>query len=355
MKQRFIYLALTVTLFVSCEEYYKPTLEVVPPLLVVEAHLTNDLKQNFVRLSKSEDFYNVNQREEVKDANVYLEEVGGPTSLAVERETGYFTFKQTPVAGKKYLLRISYQDDIYESDVVIMPPLPGIDTLYTNYKIEKAYRKDSFGKLNQIQIPSREICIDAPITSELQYYRFTYQAVLQWTYTTKAAPGVQPVTYYGWVWKYDNGQFNITGPKEFSVSTQVKNYPILSLAYDKNVYLYEYDQSAMGWIINIDQYGISRESYKMHEKLNQQFSAEGSLFEPILTQVYGNIHCKTDSSKIALGFFDLNSYSQYRYFINLGLNENSKVIQRRLNRFAYIPKDTLISVDTIPEFWESNY
>lgn len=353
MKQRFIYLALIVMLFVSCEEYYKPTLEVVPPLLVVEAHLTNDLKQNFVRLSKSEDFYNVNQSEEVKDANVYLEEVGGPTSLAVEKETGYFTFSQTPVAGKKYRLRISYQKDIYESDMVTMPPLPGIDTLYTNYKIEKSYRKDSFGKLHQIQIPSREICIDAPITNELQYYRFTYQAVLQWSYSKRI--GIQSTTYFGWVWKYDNGLFNITGPKEFSVSTQVKNYPILSLAYDKNVYLDGYDQSPMGWIINIDQYGITRESYKMHEKLNKQFSAEGSLFEPILSQVYGNIHCRTDSSKIALGFFDLNSYRQYRYFINLGYNESSKVIQRRLNRYEYIPRDTSFTVNYPPKFWESNY
>ena len=354
MKQRFIYLALIVMFFASCEDYYKPKLDVVPSLLVVEAHLTNDQNQNFIRLSKSQDFYNTGKAEKINDAKVYLIEVEGQTTLADERETGYFTFPQTPVAGKKYMLRISYQTDIYESDVVIMPPLPKIDSLYTNYKVEKSFQKDYFNVLQRVQTPSREICIDAPITNVLQYYRFTYQAVLQWMYSPKAVPFVQPITYYGWIWKHDNGLFNITGPKEFSVSTQVKNYPILSLALDYTLYLDSVQQSGMGWILIIDQYGISKESYKMHEKLNQQFSAEGSLFEPILTQVYGNIHCKTDASKIALGFFDLNSYRQYRYFLNLGWNENSKVIQRRLTRTMNIPKDTLFKLNTRPAFWEFN-
>ena len=122
MKQRFIYLALIVMFFASCEDYYKPKLDVVPGLLVVEAHLTNDQNQNFIRLSKSQDFYNTGKAEKINDAKVYLIEVEGQTTLADERETGYFTFPQTPVAGKKYMLRISYQTDIYESDVVIMPP-----------------------------------------------------------------------------------------------------------------------------------------------------------------------------------------------------------------------------------------
>jgi len=353
MQPKLLYLALIVLLFVSCEDYYKPDLEIVPGLLVVESHLTNDPNQNFVRLSMTRNFYSTDAVEKIIGAKVDLIEVGGQTSRAIENSIGYFTFTKTPIPGKKYILRISYQKDTYESEAVIMPPLPTIDTLYTTHQIEKSFRTDAYGVPDQIQTPVREICIDAPITKSLQYYRFSWRAILQWAYYPEAL-GFPPPPYYGWISKYDNGLFNISGPKEFSVSTQVKNHPILSLAYDSQAYLDSVEQIASGWILILHQYGITKESNNFHERLNKQLSAEGSLFDPLLTQVYGNIHCRNDASKIVLGFFDLNSYRQYRYFLNLGLNEKSTVIQRRLNSYPVIP-DGGYTRGVPPEFWENNY
>ena len=110
----------------------------------------------------------------------------------------------------------------------------------------------------------------------------------------------------------------------------------------------------MGWILILNQYGISKSSYDFHDKLNKQFSAEGSLFDPVLTQVYGNIHCKSDQSKIALGYFDLNSYRQYRFYLYFGDNKDNTVIQRRINRYPVIT-DTGYTRGLPPDFWETIY
>jgi len=165
--------------------------------------------------------------------------------------------------------------------------------------------------------------------------------------------GPPPPAYYGWISSYQSGLFNIAGPKEFSISDKVKSHPILFLGYDSRAYLDSSAQIPQGWIVIIDQYGIPKASYDFHEKLNKQLSAEGSLFDPVLTQVYGNIHCVTDSKKIVVGFFDLNSYRQYRYFLDIGINEKSNMVQRRLNRFLIIPDRGYVRGNT-PEFWEKH-
>lgn len=355
MRKGLIYLALIAALFVSCEEYYTPEMDETTGILVVESRLTNDPAQNFVKLSMTRDFYSSEPPEKISRAQVDLIEIGGQSSRAFESQTGYYTFQKTPVTGRTYQLRITYMKKIYESELAVMPPLPHIDTLYTKHKIEKQYRTDAFGNPELVDSPGREICIDAPITDNLEYYRFGWQTVLLWFYNPPSSGlGPPPPPLYGWKSRFDGGLFNLAGPKEFSTSGFVRRHPVLSLSYNTKAYLDSSSQSASGWIIIINQYGITKKSHEFHEKLNKQFAAEGSLFDPVLTQVYGNIHCTTDPSKIALGFFDITSYRQYRYYLNLGYGSDSQVIQRRLNRYPEIPRDDYVTGER-PYFWENNY
>lgn len=351
MQQRLFYLALMVMLLVSCEDYYKPDLEEVPGIMVVESRLTNDPRLNFVKLSVARGFYSINPVEWIRVGSVELIEAFGEIIKASEISPGYYTFQNTPVPGKTYILRISYQKDVYESDPVIMPPLPTLDTIYTNHKIEKSYRTDAYGTPQQIQIPGRQICIDAPVSPATQYYRFGWRAILQWTYSPPGLNGPAPPAYYGWISRYDKDLFNIAGPKEFTVGDQVKNHPILSLAYNNRNYLDSIEKIGMGWILIVDQYAISKQSYDFHKEINTQFSADGNLFDPIITQVYGNIHCTSDASKIALGFFDVNSYRQYRYFLNFGPGEKNTVVLRPLNNDPSIPDSNYVRGNP-PDFWE---
>ena len=351
MRKQYIYLALFLALFVSCEEYYKPVLDTVPGILVVESKLTNDPAKNFVKLTMTQDFYGTTQTQKVSGARVELVQVDGYTLKGVDDGTGYFTFSSVPISGKTYYLKITIFRDIYQSDPVLMPPIPKIDSLYTIQNIEKSYETSADGSLRLVETLGRTIYIDAPITSTLQYYRFDWRAVLQWVYVPSNP--LSP-TGYGWRSTAVLGMFNIAGPKEFSSSTKVTKHPINFLAYDYKLYLDSVPpRYGSGWILILDQYGTSKNSYDFHEKLNRQFSAEGSLFDPVITQVYGNIRCFTDPSKTVLGFFELNSYRQYRYYLNLGSGGDNQVKQRRLSRHPDIPYYGYL-VGTRPTFWETN-
>lgn len=343
-------------MFVSCEEYYTPEMEPVSGMLVIESKLTNDPAQNFVKLKLTQDFYNTGEAEKPVGAQVDLIEELIQTTRLIEVSPGYFTFPKTPVSGKRYELRVTYDNDIYESGVIVMPPPPVIDTLYTRDKTEQFYTTDAYGVPSTYIRPGREINIDAPLNSQLEYYRFSTRSVLQWVYNpTPPTPsfGPPPPAWYGWKSISDNGTFNLAGPKEFSTSVKIQQHPLEWLAYNAQAYLDSDVQIPSNWIMIIDEYGITKDSYKFHEQLNKQITADGSLFDPVQTQIYGNMRCKTNASKIALGFFDLCSYKQYRYFVNTGQGSDTQVIIRKLTRFYDIPGNGY-SIGNPPVFWEYN-
>jgi hypothetical protein len=354
MIKKIIHIVLIGILLTSCEEFYTPEIEDVPSILVVDSHLTNDPNQNFVRLAMTKNFYSNETSEPVIGAKVELIQYFGETTQGVEINSGYFIFPTTPIPGEKYQLQISYLKDTYTSDAVIMPPIPAIDTLYTKHVIEKSYRIDALGGTILVETPGRQICIDAPILSDLEYYRFGWKAVLQWVYNPPAVNGPPPPSWFGWKTVYQTGQFNLAGPKKFSSSDKIRQHEVFRLSYNSQIYLDSSEQMGSGWIVTINQYGIPKESHDFHEMLNKQFSADGSLFDPVTTQVYGNIHCKTDPSKIVLGFFDLNSYRQYKFYLYLGTGPDNQVNQHRITNDYDIP-DQGYEIGTHPAFWENNY
>ena len=60
------------TILISCEDYYKPSIDDMPGLMVVDSHVTNDPNQNFVRISKARAFYSTAAVEWVSGALVEL-------------------------------------------------------------------------------------------------------------------------------------------------------------------------------------------------------------------------------------------------------------------------------------------
>lgn len=360
MRQKLILLVLMVSFFVSCEEIYKPDLEIVPGILVVESRVTNNPNQNFVRLSKTNDFYDTDAQEKITGARVDLVQVTG-TNLrpietpfrATESNPGFYVFQNLPVSGNKYKLRIMIGNETYESNLELMPPTPTIDSLYTGFKLEKSFRTDTYGPPTQVETPVQEIYIDAPITSTLEYYRFNWRTVLQWTYYPGSSFGPPPPSYFGWISRNQDGNFNLAGIKKFSSSNHISKHPILTLPYDVDALLDSTSQLGAGWILMLDQYGISKDSHVYYENLNKQLTAEGNLFDPLLAQVYGNIHNKKDASKIVLGYFNLNSYRHYRYYLNLGFSQKNKLIKHEIKKYPEIPDRGYVR-GIPPEFWEIN-
>ncbi|HEY3390551.1 MAG TPA: DUF4249 domain-containing protein [Prolixibacteraceae bacterium] len=349
MRKELTSFSLLLVLLSGCEEYYTPVIDTVEGQLVVEAMLTNDPSRNFVHLTTTSSFYDKELPKAVSGASVELVETNGSITQGVENVPGYFYFNTIPAAGRNYLLRIKLDKDIYESEAVTMPPLPTITNFYTGHAEKRTYVTDGYGIPVAHDIQGREIYADLPADYSISYYRFNVRSTIEWVFTP-VVPGPPPPPTYGWQSYYENRQFNIAGPKKFSQAGNIEKHPLLMLSYNAIDYLQSDLLVQNGWILIIDQFGTSKASFEYHEKLNSQFLADGSLFDPVQTQVYGNITCKTDPSKIVFGYFDLNSYRQYRYYYNM-TGPNGALTLRQIFRYPDIPDDGQI-IGWPPEWWE---
>lgn len=342
---------MVITIF-SCEEVYTPEIDHMEGQLVVESLITNDTTRNYVHLTTTTSFYNRKTSEVVTGAKVSLIDVNGKIVPGVENTPGWFNFNVIPESGEKYLLQIIYNNHTYESDMVTMPPIPSIIDFYTGHTVVNGYFNDGYGNPVPYELSGREIYVDVPLTAELSYYRFETRSVLQWSYLppeTGPPPPPPPPQVYGWTTYYGDEGFNIAGLKRYSQSNVIDKQSLMILPYEARQLL-DPDSIPHGWIVILDLYGTSPDSYDFHEKLNSQFNASGTLFDPIETQIFGNIRCTTDTSRIVFGYFDLNSYSQYRYYL-LFYSDSTDVIQRQIFRYPYI-SDHGQNFGTPPDWWE---
>jgi hypothetical protein len=298
-------------LLTSCEEYYTPKIDDINGQLVVDAMLTNDSSRNYVRLITTRGYFDEKESFPVLDAEVLLIDKNGVILKGTEIATGSFIFKTVPEIGNSYKLSIKTRDNnTYESEMETMPPLPKILNAYSGDMAKKIYEYNVWNNgLLSFNFEGHNIYIDLPVTDSLAYYRFSTRDVLEW----------YPIIGRGcgWLSIYENNNFNIASLKTFTQADTIKKHPITWLSYDRNYYTHTKilleELYPQGWIIFIDQFGTSKKSYEFHEKLNGQFAADGSILDRIPAQIDGNIICLTDPSKKAYGFFDLNSYRQFRY------------------------------------------
>ncbi|MCX6239821.1 MAG: DUF4249 domain-containing protein [Bacteroidia bacterium] len=343
MQKELKYLLLLLVFFVSCEQYYQPDIERIDGQLVVEARITNDLSRNLVHLTRTRSFNDKVPLTEVSGATVELVENKTNKIRGTESSPGFYVFNSVPVSGKNYFLRIGILNDIYESQEVTMPPIPTINNFISEYVIKKVYVNNVEGIPQPFDKPEREFYADMPVTNSLSYYRFDVKTVWEWHWDSIPNTHSSIPSAYGWYVYHEKESFNLAGPKNFSLAEKIEKHPLLAVSY--NIYDYLYADTLFtkadtlytkGCIIVVDQYGTSKESYEYHEKMNSQFLAVGSLFDPIQTQIYGNVICKTNASKIVFGYFDLNSYAQFRFYFNLW-EPPGKVILRQIFRYPDIP------------------
>jgi hypothetical protein len=352
-----IYLLYLIGLFVlvSCEEYYHPDLDTVNNLLVVESRITNEPAQNFVRISKTVNFYAASTTNPVSGATCTILTEDGQRIEGLENSDGYFLFPFVPQAGSNYKLQISYGAETYESDFEKMPPLPTLDSIYAEITTKTSYSTDAYGKPYTNEDVGFDLRINAPIYSENTYYRFSWRGILQWYIELESEMGPPPPPIYGWKSFYDTDVFNLAGPKDYTSSDKVTNHSVLYRSLD--YYASYLDSAAMipaGWIFIVHQYGITPNSYSFYKKINDQLEASGQLFDPVYTQIYGNMHCTSNPDQIILGNFDLCSYKQHRYFVH-GYKSSISLIQHVINSYPNIPATGMTTDGTLPGFWESTY
>jgi hypothetical protein len=88
----------------------------------------------------------------------------------------------------------------------------------------------------------------------------------------------------------------------------VADYPIRSLPTTSSLLAYRYS-------ILVKQYAQTAEEYTYWEQLKKNTENIGTLFDPLPSQLTGNIRCLTDGAELALGYVGAYSVQEKRIFI----------------------------------------
>lgn len=305
-----ILIVLSGMLFHSCVEEIDVQIDSSAQALVVETSITNEYKNQTVRLSKSYGFEESGSSPETK-ATVYIEE-GNRQIKFTETEPGVYTsvISFAAQANTPYKLFIQRSNGKkYESIAEEIKGVTSIDNLY----VEKT--------LDYLGNESVSVFVDSyDATGNSVYYRYEYEETYKivapyWTPFDLNVPSLQPKTIpktyeqrecYG-----TNESFKII-QKETSNLTEdkVSKFEVLLLSKQDPKIRTRYS-------ILVKQYVQTMNAFSYYQTLDK-FSGSGN----ILSQnqpgfVQGNI-ISTDNpeSDKVLGFFEVVSVSSARVFFN---------------------------------------
>ena len=152
-------------------------------------------------------------------------------------------------------------------------------------------------------------------SNQTQYYRWEY------TETWEIVPPYSPLV------EYKNGRIqNIITPYPLacwpsSISSDIKLATTVRLSQD---IISEYllrslpstsDRLRRRYSILVQQHAQTAEEYMYWEILRKNTENIGTLFDPLPSQLTGNIKCLNDETELALGFISAHSVEQKRLFI----------------------------------------
>jgi hypothetical protein len=73
---------------------------------------------------------------------------------------------------------------------------------------------------------------------------------------------------------------------------------------------------------------MNNDSYLFYKGANDQLAATGKLFDPVTAQLYGNMKCTNNPSKVVLGLFEVSSVTQPAFVVTNDPSNNKVKITK---------------------------
>lgn len=322
--------------FVRCTEIYSPTLSSTTDALVVEGLITDSDGPFTIKLSKTVLFTSdsISGLNYVLGAKLTVSDNESHTYTLTDAGKGNYTLPSTFKAkvGDSYKLHIETTDgNIYDSKKEkLLSPLT-YDSIHALHNTEDYLGSDKVLR----NVPGSDILVDlfksVPAGDSVPLCRFNPIITIQYQYIRPQKDTVR------WYWEYNDWQSfslneneNITEDPTLKSSALIKNHlvgfaPVGMESYGitppdtLSYYLY---------YLRIYQYTMNRDSYNFYKDANSQLAASGKIFDPVASQLYGNITCTNHPTKIVLGLFEVSSVTQTAYLLEQGAYSTTALLEK---------------------------
>jgi len=332
IKFKIIYLGLLMLVAgIGCTEIYIPDISTNTQALIVEGLVTNGSGPFSIKLSLATPLNSIAVGDSymVMDAKLSIKDNENKTFELINQRNGYYITPNTfsTKTGNSYILHIETKDgSIYESNPQQLLPAQSYDSIRGIYTTKSYlnYSKDLTA------VTGADIRMDlykkAPTTNFVPSCRFFSTITLQYIYTyteTNPLTGA-PITSWHWVlfgWKNFklNSDENISEEKSITTNSSILNHSIGFMPFATSSYnFYTPPFPSVSYYLRVDQYTMNDDAYRFYKGANDQLAATGKIFDPITSQLYGNMKCINNPAKIVLGLFEVSSVLQHGFTVRLG-------------------------------------
>nr|WP_231402830.1 DUF4249 domain-containing protein [Hymenobacter guriensis] len=285
----------------GCVEPYVP--EVAPgeaSLLVVDGYI-NSVGVSTIRLSRAVQLQTTKSAPVEAHAKVFIEEEGGAQYPLTESQPGTYTSAAlTLPAGRPVRLHFTTAGQReYVSDYTSVKVTPPIDSL--------SWRTTADGL--QVYVNTHD---DSNLN---RHYRWTFDETWEFTSMLKSVLEYRKgqITYrtdniYNCWASESPGTIRMSNTTKLEKNI-VSEQPIVLLPYRT-------PKLSIKYSVLVKQYALTPEEYAYWEALRKNTESIGSLYDPLPTQLTGNVHSVADPSEPVLGFIGAQSVIEKRLFID---------------------------------------
>ncbi len=369
MKNSLIYIAI-IFMFIACEEIYTPDIKNSESHLVFDGLITNITGRNYIRISESTPFGS-SERIHISGFNVTIEEKNGASYPMTEIAPGYYV-TDSAVVGKENaeyrFIATSIDGVVYKSSYEKLLPGAKISDISGNYYHKYWIAPNESGTNAEYQEDDIRVKVSSDAIHKTPFYRYEYDIICQ---NRQIYPNVHVDTtvYIMMPFKSEDWRFlNIVngntfgnslikehtiddiGENQFFKQVRIDSIEIDSISgdtlYRPSDIIYHND----GFQINIRQYSLTETAYLFWDAISKQINATGQFFDPVETQVTGNITCETNPDEAVYGFFGASAITSKSNYFRLG--NNMHIVSHPLDTFPIL-NDTLASY-FYPDIWYRN-
>jgi hypothetical protein len=360
--RKYIFICIGIFILSSCQETFYPDVEESDPVLVIDGMLCTKPEKSRVIVTYSCSFSKRIYNGPVDDLVIYaLDTLGNRIDFIENSNTGvYFTVKdesQAAMIGNKYTLFIETTDgDVYKSSLQVVTECPGIETLYIKAETKTTLTEDAYGDIMEVDSKGASVYTDTKgILPEKNYYLYRWYGYEEHQ-STVGIPGSPSSAVYKH--QHISSLFTSiihTGNADKIYNKILKqnklvfipNYTYLSYAPILPASYQMYKDLFQGYILISDQLSLSEDAYLFWKAAEDQLAASGKIFDPVSSQIKGNMTCVNKPDKLMLGvFYATDSKRRYDY---LYINSKNKIYCRQLDSLPEICSDTI--TPSMPEGW----
>ena len=356
----------------NCQEPFVPETESVPHALVVEGYLgTQDALQT-VTLSYSFNFGGRQDYAAEKGATVFVtDEQGNRFDYYETSQTGIYRSRPEDnikgEVGHTYTLHIITQDSVeYASTPQTIRACPIPLNLTCKPATQEVLTEDAYG--DPLELYYNGINIDASsngILNSGNFYQYVWNAYEE---HFTVIPHPVGADYYYEHRRLSSNYLSVvrTGNADGIAGYALRNKILVFVSWqylnDFTPYIFirdsinkdsiTYYSSFKGLLFKLEQRSLTPEAYEFWNGAEKQLNASGSLFDPIASQVNGNIYCVSDPGKTVYGIFtayDVKDKYGYLYY------NGKRSYSRPIDSFPKILLDTFYHNEVPPGWIDSPF